>query len=223
MHGQGRKVMSFSLPALSSPPFDPRTISNLMLDEADRIQRPITNLALQKLLYFAHGIHLIETKQALVTGFFEAWHYGPVHPVSYRAFKTSGAHPISFRANARDPFTDEEIPLGRCDDAEALLRVRRVVRTYAGMTPGRLVELAHAQNAPWHFIVDKARTGITIGLRIPDDVILDRFKFHKVTVNERPKKGEPREDRPIVASRTRERGTAVRDRAVDRTSSHPKG
>ena len=32
--------------------YDPRGIANLMLDESQRIGRPLTNLALQKLLYF---------------------------------------------------------------------------------------------------------------------------------------------------------------------------
>jgi len=59
-------------------PFDPRSIANFMLDEADRVGVGITNLALQKLLYFAHGIFLNETKGPLVSGYFEAWQYGPV-------------------------------------------------------------------------------------------------------------------------------------------------
>ena len=50
-----------------------RAIANLILDEGDRIERPITNLALRKLLYFAHGLFLIERKRPLVSGYFEAW------------------------------------------------------------------------------------------------------------------------------------------------------
>jgi len=64
-----------------SGPYDPRAIANLMLDEADRRGWKITNLALQKLLYFAHGIHLTKTKEPLVSGYFEAWQYGPVQPI----------------------------------------------------------------------------------------------------------------------------------------------
>jgi len=40
-----------------------------MLNEADRVGVNITNLALQKLLYFAHGIFLIESKRPLVKFF----------------------------------------------------------------------------------------------------------------------------------------------------------
>lgn len=77
-------------------PFDPRSICNLMLDEANDV--PITNLALQKLLYFVHGLHLIERKSPLVMGYFEAWQHGPVHPAAYSAFKAAGKSPIGFRA-----------------------------------------------------------------------------------------------------------------------------
>lgn len=186
------------LAAAISPPYDPRSVCNLILDEADYEGRQITNLALQKLLYFAHGHHLVETKRPLVTGFFEAWRYGPVHPIAYSAFRSAGGRPIAFRGAARDPFTDAEIPLQGCADSDARLRVRRIVRLYGGMTAGRLVDVAHAPGAPWHFIVDKARTETILGLRIPDDVIASRFKYHKVSVGAQPRHGEPREDAPLV-------------------------
>ena len=70
-------------------PFDPRAIANLMLDVADENGQQLSNLALQKLLYFAHATFLIETGSPLLGGFFEAWKYGPVHPGFYRSFKAS--------------------------------------------------------------------------------------------------------------------------------------
>ena len=73
-----------------------------MLDEADRSGIKVTNLALQKLLYFAHSIFLIEAKRPLVSGYFEAWQYGPVHPAAYSAFKTAGSSPIDFRATGQN-------------------------------------------------------------------------------------------------------------------------
>src|SRR5689334_8097647 len=103
--------------------FDPRSICNLILDFADRHRRPITNLALQKLLYFAHGLHLTERGAPLVTGWFEAWQYGPVHPTAYQAFRSARAEPISFRAKLFDPFTNAEIPIAACPESDAHFRV----------------------------------------------------------------------------------------------------
>ena len=77
-------------------PLDPRSFANLMLDEGDRLGIELTNLALQKLLYFAHGIFLNESRgKPLVSGYFEAWQHGPVRPAAYKAFKGAGARPIT--------------------------------------------------------------------------------------------------------------------------------
>jgi uncharacterized phage-associated protein len=181
-----------------SPAHDPRTICNLILDEAERAKRPITNLALQKLLYFAHGLHLVEAKNPLVTGFFEAWRFGPVHPIAYRALKSAGANPIQLRGMIQDPFTRTARPVPECLDYAVKARVGRIVSMYAGMTPGRLVEVSHAKGAPWQFIVDKSRTETILGLRIPDDVIASRFKYHKVSIGSEPRHGEPTEEAPFV-------------------------
>jgi uncharacterized phage-associated protein len=190
--------MSNHLPSPASATHDPRSICNLILDEADRTKRPITNLALQKLLYFAHGLHLVETKNPLVTGFFEAWQFGPVHPVAYRAFKSAGAHPIQSRATIQDPFTRAVRPIPECTDLAVKARVSHIVAMYAEMTPGRLIEVSHAKGAPWQFIVDKARTETILGLRIPNDVIESRFKYHKVSIGSEPRHGEPTEEIPFI-------------------------
>ena len=179
-------------------PCDPRAIANLLLDEADRLGLQVTNLALQKLLYFAHGLHLIQTGDPLVSGYFEAWQYGPVHPVVYKAFKTAGATPINMRASAIDPLTGQPRALDRLTDFSLVRLMQEVLRSYGQMSSGRLVDLSHAKGAPWDFIVDKARTNVAFGLRIPDSVIRDRFRFHKVSIGESPKAGEPSDDTPLA-------------------------
>ncbi len=182
-----------------SSAYDPRAIANLMLDEADRRGLKITNLALQKLLYFAHGIYLTKTKRPLVTGYFEAWQYGPVHPAVYRAFKQSGSAPIKTRAVGKDPLTGKKRDLPKPTDIEVVDLVSDVMRSYGHLSPGRLVDLSHAKNSPWSVIVDKARTDIAFGMRIPDNVIIERFQHHKVSVSTNPRAGEPpSEDTPIT-------------------------
>jgi len=174
--------------------YDPRAIANLMLDEADRRGWKITNLALQKLLYFAHGIHLTRTKRPLVSGYFEAWQYGPVHPAVYRAFKPSGSAPIINRAEAKDPLTGKTRVLSKPTDVAIVDLVSDVMRSYGHLPPGRLVDLSHAKDSPWSVVVDKARTDVAFGMRIPDDVIIERFRHHKVSVGTIPRAGEPPSD-----------------------------
>lgn len=124
---------------------DPRSVCNLMLDEADRDGTRVTNLALQKLLYFAHARYLIEVRTPLVSGYFEAWQYGPVHPTAYRAFKAAGDRPIDFRAHGQDPLTGQRQQLALPDDTSVYRLIRAVMVSYGRLTPGRLVEISHAK------------------------------------------------------------------------------
>lgn len=183
---------------MTAGPYDVRAIANLMLDEADREGIKVTNLALQKLLYFAHGIRLRRSNSPLVSGYFEAWQYGPVHPAAYRAFKEFGAKAITTRAKGKDPLTGQPRELTPPDDKTVVDIVKHVIRSYGSMSPGRLVDLSHAKNSPWHHIVDKARTDVALGMRIPDNVIQERFHHHKVSAGEAPRAGEPEYDTPFA-------------------------
>jgi uncharacterized phage-associated protein len=178
--------------------YDPRGIANLMLDESQRIGQPLTNLALQKLLYFAHAIFLIEQGLPLVSGYFEAWEYGPVHPAAYQAFKNAGAATITFRATRLNVAKGTREPIAPPDHPEIVRHVSRIIQSYGRMTPGRLVDISHAKGSPWHFVVDKGRTSLAFGMRIPDEVIRERFKHHKVSVGIQPSAGEPSEDTPFA-------------------------
>ncbi|ATQ69082.1 MULTISPECIES: type VI toxin-antitoxin system SocA family antitoxin [Methylosinus] len=177
---------------------DPRSVCNLMLDEADRDGTRVTNLALQKLLYFAHARYLIEVRTPLVSGYFEAWQYGPVHPTAYRAFKAAGDRPIDFRAHGQDPLTGQRQQLALPDDTSVYRLIRAVMVSYGRLTPGRLVEISHAKGAPWDYVVGQARDNMAFGLRLSDDVIMERFKHHKVSVGATPLPGEPVEDSPFT-------------------------
>lgn len=183
---------------MHEPPLDPRAVANLMLDEADRLRISITNLALQKLLYFAYGIYLVETKRPLVSGYFEAWQYGPVHPLAYKAFKSAGSNPIHFRAKSQDLVSGHETEVSVPESVVVRRLVNHVLGSYGQLSPGRLVDIAHAKGSPWHYIAHKGRTSVAFGLRIPDNVVLDRFKYHKVCVGSEPRAGEPNEDAPLT-------------------------
>jgi uncharacterized phage-associated protein len=182
---------------MSEPPFDPRGIGNLLLEEAQNVACEITNLALQKLLYFTHAIYLVEKKRPLVSGYFEAWKYGPVHPTVYRAFKSPGDKPISFRATRQDLLTGEQLAVPP-SNPELRSLAKRIIDSYGKLTPGQLVDVSHAKRAPWAFIVDKGRRSVTFGLRIPDEVILDRFRFQTVAINSGTECGVVSEDTPFT-------------------------
>jgi uncharacterized phage-associated protein len=54
----------------------------------------LSNLKLQKLVYYAQGFHLANYRRPLFQEPIEAWEHGPVVPQLYHAFKQHGATPI---------------------------------------------------------------------------------------------------------------------------------
>ena len=165
-----------------SPPFDPRAVANLLLDVAAEEEVAVSNLALQKLLYFAHGHFLIQTGQPLVSGAFEAWNNGPVHPAVYHAFKASGREPIQDRAAGRNVMTGETRVLALPGTPDVRRHLRRVIDAYGHLSPGLLVAISHAPNGPWATIRDRATRETALGARIPDSLTKERFRFQKIAV-----------------------------------------
>lgn len=181
-----------------SPPFDPRAIANRMLDHADMLGLQLTNLSLQKLLYFAHGHFLVRTGKPLVEGHFEAWTHGPVSPPTYHAFKRDGDRPISSRAVSRNVMTGEERAIPPFRDPEADRVLLEVLNSLGRLSAWHLVNVSHAPKGPWAHVVNKAKTSVSLGLRISDKVTLEFFKHHKVSVGPESPVGEPDEDSPLV-------------------------
>ncbi len=101
-------------------------------------------------------------------------------------------------AMRQDVLTGERSEIESPTDPTIRRHIARIMLSYGQLSPGRLVDISHAKDAPWHYIADKGRTSVALGLRIPDDVIVNRFKFHKVSIGAAPVAGEPDEDTPLT-------------------------
>jgi uncharacterized phage-associated protein len=187
-----------------SAPFDARGIANLLLDMGDKRGRAFTNLVLQKLLYFAHARCLVATGNPLMTGYFEAWQYGPVHPTVYQSFRDARSEIIRFRARRTDLLSGRQSIVDPPDSPIAHDHVEFVVDTYGRLSVSRLVEISHARDAPWHYVVSRANKQVTLGLRISDKIIVERFKRHKVSVGGGSGLGDFIEDTPLTTNRSGE-------------------
>ena len=165
-------------------PFDARSVANLLLDEADRLDIEITNLSLQKLLYFCHGFSLLEHGGPLVAGYFEAWDHGPVHPLVYRSFKSAGSDPISFRVDGVDALTGATKTLPQVTSPLVLSLIWKVLSGYIRSSLSILLDISHARGGPWHFVMAKSEYSPVVSMRITNDVILERFKRHIVGVGD---------------------------------------
>jgi uncharacterized phage-associated protein len=178
--------------------YDPRVVANAIIKRAADERLPITHIALQKLLYFAHGLFLLRHRRPLVSGYFEAWTFGPVHPAVYAAFKASGSDPIKSVARRKDLRTGELHQLPELNDSAARRVVNQTLTAYGDLTAGQLVRLSHARDGPWDIVSKVAQSQSTIGLRISNDLIAERFQFHKLSTCNLIDVGEPSEDTPLA-------------------------
>jgi len=185
---------------VAGPPFDARGIANLLLEYAEQQGAPLSNLSLQKVLYFAHGLYLTRYGCPLVDGYFEAWENGPVHPLVYSSFKENGSAPIvgsAFRLNLQTR-KRERVETPAREDIRHF--VREIARTYGRMQPHQLVGWSHRKNAPWHAIVGSGPDQRQhYGLRIENELIRDRFKYHRFAVADNNHNGEISEELPPPA------------------------
>lgn len=183
---------------MTNRPHDARAVANLILDRADAFGTPVSNLALQKLLYFAHGVFLVRHRRPLVAGEFVAWKRGPVHPPVYEAFKVAGMADINFRATAFDYAQGAVRDLPPPQDEETVRAVNEVVGNLGRLPALQLVAMSHVKGGPWDVVVNKVETGAGLGLRIRDSLLVERFRRHWLAVDFDAQPGGPIEDAPFA-------------------------
>src|SRR5262249_51853966 len=105
---------------------DAREVANFFLDLAEDRRLTLTQIPLQKILYFAHAWFLARRGRPLVDEEFEAWEYGPVVRSIHEQFKRFGDAPILNKATrlnfANGTYEDVTYSFDR-ETAEALERI----------------------------------------------------------------------------------------------------
>ena len=178
---------------------DPRIVANAFVEHYLTDALPLTHIALQKLVYFAHGTHLIRHGTPLVSGFFEAWTYGPVHQAVYSAFRNNGAAPIHEIAKGRDLRTGGFTLLPKLTEKTALNTLMHILGAYGSLSASQLVALSHAKGGPWERVYAAAKGRRALGLRISNELISSHFQRHKLSSCDWLSAGEvDGEDTPIA-------------------------
>ena len=96
----------------------------------------VSNMKLQKLLYYQQGFHLAYFGNALFDESIEAWMYGPVVPAVYDIYKDYGSKGLEFDG---DVITLRE-------EEESLFD--EVMKVYGKFSAVGLMDLTHKE-APW--------------------------------------------------------------------------
>jgi uncharacterized phage-associated protein len=135
-------------------------VANWFTQWADFNDADLSNMKLQKLLYYAQGHYLAFFGEPLFDEELEAWSHGPVVPSVYRAFKENGSGDIpptpSFDLSSIDPHTTEFL--------------QKIWNTYGGIAAWKLRDMTHSED-PWATRFAEAERGTVI----PKDALQQWF------------------------------------------------
>lgn len=117
-----------------------RDLAHYIVDKCTHDDEPVSNLQLQKMMYFLQYVHCRNYGGLLFDDEeFEAWQYGPVLPSIYKEFSNYGGRAITafYKDADRVKFGD------LADWIDAGIEVLRE------KSPWDLVSVAHAKGSPW--------------------------------------------------------------------------
>ncbi|WP_038543480.1 Panacea domain-containing protein [Neorhizobium galegae] len=154
--------------------YDPRSIANIILDIADTRGISLSNLSLNKIVYFIHAWYLAKTGEPLVDAKIEAWDYGPVIREIYSEFKRFGASEIKGRASR---FDVDKLQKVLCEDSvsnEDLIFIEDQFSKYGHFGVGKLVSLSHEKGGPWDVVYNRSGR-VNPGMEISNELIRAYF------------------------------------------------
>ena len=106
----------------------------------------VTQMKLQKLVYFAQGYHLAKYQKPLVIENFQAWTYGPVIPVIYNDFKLYGSSPITNTAEYLPSNNDRGPYILDPEAGDAINYTWYVLKNFSAFA---LSNWTHQPDGPW--------------------------------------------------------------------------
>jgi len=142
-------------------PYSPIDIANKIIARTDAEQGEIiSNLKLQKLLYYLQGYFLAIHGEPLFEGKIEAWQYGPVSREAYFYFKDYGSGALQLREGAQIPELSQE--------HEQLFS--EVLKEYGQFSAIKLMDMTH-EETPWETVFSSTPQG-----EIDHKILIDFFK-----------------------------------------------
>jgi uncharacterized phage-associated protein len=115
--------------------FDSNKIADTIIALSRKSNSEITNLKLQKLMYYAQAWNLVFTGKPLFLESVEAWVHGPVVPSIFRRFREYRWSPI-------------DCSVEPCSDFPIQEHIESVLRAYGKFSATQLERITHHES-PW--------------------------------------------------------------------------
>ena len=140
--------------------FDVKTLSHYVVNRCTVRQCPVSNLQLQKVLYFLQLYYCYKKKGSalLFPESFYSWPYGPVVPSVYEEFSEFGGRVI--RKSFDNSLFSEDGVFGFLNEA---------IDSLCKKAPWDLVRISHTKGSPWYQVY---RNGAGYKERIPNELIV---------------------------------------------------
>lgn len=149
--------------------YDVLDISRYVINYSNQENYDISNLKLQKLLYFIQAYFLITKKAPCFKEDIEAWDFGPVVPSAYYKYRLFGGSNIpsittyTIIEKNSDDISQSKIKSAKYDKAciascDAKL-IEDVINKFSNYSASDLVEITHRQN-PWKNAYENGRNTI---------------------------------------------------------------
>lgn len=151
-------------------------VANYLLDRFDPIKYNLTNLKINKVVYFLHGYCLAKFERPLIRNHFEAWEYGPVVGNLYHTLKNFGDRPVTKKISYLNYETGEVEEVSFSDVFSRFgNRLDEVSHNLTKLDVWALVFQTHAEGGAWDEI-QKAQSSPKRSTRIPDSLIAEHYR-----------------------------------------------
>lgn len=139
----------------------------------------VTQMKLQKLLFYAHAWHLAIKDAPLFDEDFEAWPWGPVVRDVYTQTAQFGREPVTTAVTKLErvgegPFA-YRFRVPEQPDSETMAFLRSVWNAHKGYTGVQLSNSTHAPSEPWTIVKEQAGS-LNTKPTIPNELIATVFK-----------------------------------------------
>lgn len=124
------------------------SVANYIVNSAIDKEKPVSNLKLQKLLYYVQAASLVENNVPMFDDDISAWKYGPVVETVYHAFKHFVGAPIDECNSANIEYLDDTDSVDELISGIDKKMIDKVVKSYEEYAALQMVRKTHEEE-PW--------------------------------------------------------------------------
>lgn len=135
--------------SLTRSGYDVRSIANWFIDKANEKKTSVSNMSLNKLVYFSYEQAILLLGRILTEARPQAWQHGPVFREIYHSSKENAADAVSKRIQKFDPRVRKQVD---CNDAfplEVVELLEQVWNKFGSKRGSDLRNISHDTDGPW--------------------------------------------------------------------------